>query len=236
MRTPRRILWNYNVDRVTQGVCIKAMHDEDNKFGVWVENARGDKWVAYGDGRYRDTPNAANRVIAKGAVQQSMNEVWAAYQTRTIRGDDSEVLRFLPTLITENANPGSSKARRDDTRNWAPFFWGNPQDQYVYQRDSLNDISVRTFDWKMAAGLYATAAAIKASKTWYMPQTQYSSAGYPYPPNEKGPSGEVGWPAQPTTPGAGRVRGATGPDLRNFQPGDWRVDGATGPSGPSGPR
>ena len=27
------------------------MHDEDNKYGLRVTNMRGDKWIAYGDGR-----------------------------------------------------------------------------------------------------------------------------------------------------------------------------------------
>ena len=31
-------------------LLAKYMHDEDNRFGLRVTNARGDKWIAYGDG------------------------------------------------------------------------------------------------------------------------------------------------------------------------------------------
>ena len=243
MRTPRRQMYFYKstigpgINATLSGACAKAMHDEDSKFGLWVDNAMEDRWVAYGDARYRDICNAANRAIMKKALQQSMNDVWNAFNTGTITGQNSKVFRYLPSVITAITQPGSSQGQRDDTRNWAPLFWCNPNDGYIYQRDSLSDISVRTYSWKTVAGLASTAGFIigeQQAGLWksYMPQQEYVAAGYPYPPNETGPSGEVGWPPSPTQQhGYPRVWGATGPDLWNFQLSDWRVDGATGPTG-----
>ena len=82
MRTPRRALDDSatTMPKVLPGLLSKVMHDEDNKFGIWVENSMGDVWVAYGDGRYRDPPNAANRRIMRLAILASMNDVWNAYK------------------------------------------------------------------------------------------------------------------------------------------------------------
>ncbi len=102
MRTPRRGMYEYSglLSAAASGVCAKAMHDEDSKFGLWVTNARGtsgDTWVAFGDGRYRDWCNAANRAILKAAVQQSMDDVWAAFSGRPVAaGPDSAVRDYLP--------------------------------------------------------------------------------------------------------------------------------------------
>ena len=84
MRNPRRALYESALiepTAVASGLCAKRMHDEDNKFGLWVENALGDRWVAYGDARYRDAWNAANRRVMKRALQQSMDEVWVAFDS-----------------------------------------------------------------------------------------------------------------------------------------------------------
>jgi hypothetical protein len=73
MRTPRKPLfdlaWTYPT-QVFSGLLAQRMHDEDNKFGLWVNNAAGDTWVAFGDKRYRDRANTANRKMVKQAVQQ----------------------------------------------------------------------------------------------------------------------------------------------------------------------
>ena len=82
MRTPRRALDNSatTMPKVLPGLLSKVMHDEDNKFGISVENSMGDVWVAYGDGRYRDPPNAANGRAMRLAILASMNDVWTAYK------------------------------------------------------------------------------------------------------------------------------------------------------------
>lgn len=237
MRTPRRALFASALTyptRAAAGLCAKQMHDEDSKFGLWVENRLGDKWVAYGDARYRDWCNAANRRVLKAAVQKSMDEVWQAYQTGTVRGDDSEVLAYLPKLIWEIGGQQTATRHRDDRKNWAPLFWYDPKTRNVNRRNDISNPADRSYCeqgiWPSNWGLTTTTAQFGST---LMPKVEYAKAGWAYPPNEAGPSGEIGWPAGPTTiAGTRRVMlGATGPTLHAMQPNDWRVDGSLGPTG-----
>jgi len=56
------------------------MHDEDCFNGVWVVNRRGDRWIAYGDARYRDDVNGPNRAVARSAVRASIADVYNAFR------------------------------------------------------------------------------------------------------------------------------------------------------------
>ncbi|KAL9978936.1 hypothetical protein ACROYT_G016520 [Oculina patagonica] len=49
-RTPRIELRKNATPAKVGDLLSKFMHDEDGKYGLRVTNARGDKWVAYGDG------------------------------------------------------------------------------------------------------------------------------------------------------------------------------------------
>ena len=139
------------------------MHDEDNKFGLWVENALGDTWVAYGDARYRDAWNAANRRVMKRALQQSMDEVWGAFDSGQVRDrSNSQVLPYLPKLITEiTVNPTADK-HRADPRNWAPLFWQNPSDGNVMRRNDLQNPADRTYS-KQAANFLSPGWGISST-------------------------------------------------------------------------
>jgi hypothetical protein len=235
MRTPRRKLYESASNYLTQvaaGVCAKGMHDEDNKFGLWVENERRDKWVAYGDARYRDNFNAANRRVMKGALQQSMDDVWNAFKTGNVTHSD-QVFSYLPKLIKEvGHNP--TAPNHNDRQNWAPLFWWNPDENNVWRRNDVEDVSDRTYcqfgGWPSNWGFTLTTLRLVKRKGPYMPRQQYQMINWPYPPNEAGPSGEVGWPAGPTSViSYGRVRhGVTGPDLHSI---DWRIDGTPEPTG-----
>jgi len=242
MRTPRRALFNLAANYATQvlsGLLAQRMHDEDNKFGVWVQNRAGDRWVAFGDKRYRDRLNAGNRRVVKKAVQRSMDEVWEAFQTGRIRNQDSDVLTYIANLVWEIANDPTATQHRNDRHNWAPLFWRRPSDGNVMRREDIFNPGDRTFGeygpWYDPTkwGISTTIGQIKLKGTApMMPPAEYTSAGYPPQPDEAGPSGEVGWPAGPTSV-VGGVRvmtGATGPELRNMQPSDWAVDGEPGPT------
>jgi len=238
MRTPRRKLFEsasvHNpLTQAAAGLCAMGMHNEDNKFGLWVENERRDKWVAYGDARYRDRWNSANRRVMKGALQQSMDDVWNAFKTGNVT-NSGQVFSYLPKLIKEvGHNP--TTPNRNDRQNWAPLFWWNPDENNVWRRNNLEDGSDRTYCQQGSEGqnwgLTTTMVQLRVRKGPYMPKQEYQMINWPYPPNEAGPSGEVGWPAGPTSVNAyTRVtHGVTGPDLMQFQ--DWRIDGTPGPSG-----
>lgn len=65
MRTPRTLLGK------SGGMAAKAMHDFENRNGLYVENGLGDKWLAVGDGRLfeaLDTPLLAAERKGKGDV------------------------------------------------------------------------------------------------------------------------------------------------------------------------
>jgi len=240
MRTPRRALYALGGgDEVKSGfasLLAQRMHDEDNKFGLWVQNRVGDRWVAYGDKRYRDGVNAGNRKVLKKAIQRSMDEVWEAFSTARVRDNDSEVLGYIPELVWEIDKEPTASKHRDDRRNWAPLFWRNPSDGNVWRREGLFNPADRTFGEysqtnPLKWGVWGTYSQIKlaGAPPSMMPDDEYRRAGYPLRPNEAGPSGEVGWPAGPTAV-VGSLRpmtGITGPDVRDIQ---WVVDGAPEPT------
>jgi len=249
MRTPRHALFNSAMNSLTQiaaSLCAKQMHDEDNKFGLWVDNSVDDTWVAYGDGRYRDSWNAASRVVAKKALQQSMDDVWNAFQDPSaVSSGAANVLRYLPKVITEITQMPTAPIHRDDPRNWAPLFSWDPNKNNVNRRNNLYDPSDRTFceqgtidprTW----GLSTTVAQLLKNHQVLMPQREYAPLGVSFPPYESGMTGEYGWPAGPTTvvPGINRpMYGATGPDLYGVgaTSWNWRIDGAPGPTTLPGP-
>lgn len=233
MRTPRRALYESAWNPVTAdgaSLCAKQMHDEDNKFGLWVENNVGDKWVAYGDARYRDLWNAAGRVVLRKAVQQSMNDIWSAFSTKQIK-DAKEVLKYVAKVVWRIGEP----AQREDPANWAPLFWQNPADKNIWRREELFDPSNRKWleqgnfsGW----GITTTVERLVLAKfPVYMPRWAYPT-NVPFPPEEKGMTGEYGWPPQPG--GMSGPFGATGPTIRAGLTG-WFIARPPGPTQPPGP-
>lgn len=81
MRTPRRMVHTF--DGIGD-VCAKYMHDEDNAIGLSVQNPAGQTWMAYGDKCALDTANADNLQRCLRAVQASANEIYTAWQTKTL--------------------------------------------------------------------------------------------------------------------------------------------------------
>ena len=233
MRTPRRKLFESAANYVTQvgaGLCAKQMHDEDNKFGLWVTNAAGDRWVAYGDARYRDRWNSAGRVIVKAAVQQSMNDVWQSFATGTVASPDAaNVLKYTATVIRAITQPATARQQRDDPNNWAPLFWWDPNANNNNRRNDLFNPRDRGYSeqglWPSQWGITTTVAQLEAkSFPVYMPRDMYRGV---FPPNETGATGEYGWPPVPgsmTGP-----YGATGPTL-GATAWAWGIDGAPGPT------
>ena len=236
IRTPRRKLFESATsyfEEIFAGLCAKAMHDEDNKFGLWVENNKGDKWVAYGDARYRDWCNAANRIIMKAALQQSMHEVYEAFGTGSkIPDDKSKVLDYLPKIIQEINIKELSAGHCKDPMNWKPLFWWDPMANMIMRRNDINDTSDPSFCEQGRShdkwGLSSTHAQLSNRSGLYMPKEEYFKAGYPFPPEEGGSYGEIGWPAGPSSingteiNGTDRVmKGVSGPTLANVQ---WHID------------
>jgi LysM repeat protein len=80
---------------VLANVVAKAVHDNLNKSGVAVENARGDKWDLQGDGNL----NARSKEIGRKAVAQSQLNVLDAYKSTGVLDYNAKYKRvwdFVP--------------------------------------------------------------------------------------------------------------------------------------------
>lgn len=127
VRTPRRALWATPQTIAGEtGLLARAAHNEENEDGLHVENARGDRWVAYGDGKELDDVNAANLALAIAAVQASADEVYQAYVTGESTLPHPAALQYTPKLdFAAKPTPGGL--------NHAPLFWADDQNN-VYRR------------------------------------------------------------------------------------------------------
>jgi hypothetical protein len=232
VRTPRRHLDDALksipiIGSEVAGLLSKWMHDEDNKLGLWVTNATGDKWVAYGDARYGDTWDAANRVIIKAAVQQSMTDVWNSFRGSGVADRDaSSVLAYVATMATSGPpSPGS------DPDNWVPLFAWDQSAGALTCRPDLHDVAdtsnrVDLTTWFSDNKLSLGSSLLSMTDAAYMPESMYAQNSIPYPPDETGPDGEYGWPPQPGTQDGPKQ--ASGPTL-DAATWSWSIDGAGGP-------
>jgi len=113
VRAPRKQLAAVVTPSDLGSLITRFMHDEDSKFGLNVNNAQGDKWHAYGDKRYFDTVDSANRKQVKLAVQHSADEIFEAYLSGTVLAPSGFVaLKYLPDL----------KAAKNPVGNFSPLF------------------------------------------------------------------------------------------------------------------
>jgi hypothetical protein len=133
MRTPRKEMYDEVTPSAIGSLLSRFMHDEDSAYGLVVTNARGQTWHDYGDKRLRDPANAQGLAIAESAVQASVDEVWAAYQTKAI--PTSHVLDYVANLAqvsvpTDRTNPSplfvaqnGTVERRTDPSNRFDYTW-----------------------------------------------------------------------------------------------------------------
>lgn len=112
------------IESKTAGGCANWMHDEDCRWGLIVQNRRGDSWRAYGDKRWGDTVNRRNRDLSTAAVQCSADEVYAAWTGARLDPSRYGALDFVPALGTAS----------DTSVNYQPLF-----------RVSGGRVEVRTF-------------------------------------------------------------------------------------------
>jgi hypothetical protein len=190
-RTPRRRLYEdesgTNVYVPGEGwfspqdlasLLARGMHDEDNRFGVWATNARGDRWVTYGDKRFRDKANYPNLLLVRQACQASMDDIWAAFQQGQVPASFS-VLAYVPKLEVDAS----------DLQNWSPLFRLN--NGKVERR---NDVASRSdYTWKDDWWLVPTAVLMyKAGliSFGWVPADGGATGETGFPP--KGPSGATG--------------------------------------------
>lgn len=99
LRIPRKQLAAVVTPSDLGSLITRFMHDEDSKYGLNVNNANGDQWHAYGDKRYFDSVDSANRKQVKLAVQRSADEVFETFLSGSLPAPSSYVaLKYLPDL------------------------------------------------------------------------------------------------------------------------------------------
>ncbi|KAK0617463.1 hypothetical protein B0T14DRAFT_409399, partial [Immersiella caudata] len=99
LRVPRRKLYAGNSLRFDKDICAHAMHSEDNKAGLRVNNPLGETWVSYGDSTLLRPENRTNLAKCGEALATSANEVFEAWNKGTIPSPSSfGAWRHAPTL------------------------------------------------------------------------------------------------------------------------------------------
>ena len=76
------------------GILTGAQHEKDGHEGLNVVNKKGEEWRAYGDGSFFGPKNEENKKRSIAAVQQSVDEIFAAYSN-----PDLEVKSVVDQLI-----------------------------------------------------------------------------------------------------------------------------------------
>lgn len=140
LRVPRKALADTVTPSDVGSLISRFMHDEDSKYGLAVRNAEGEQWRAYGDKRYFDTVDVANRRQVGRAVQRSADEVFQAFVDGHVPPIEAyAALRLAPDLraAEQDLVPG----------NFAPLYYLDAKT--VLRRKQVNDLNdrTRTADW-----------------------------------------------------------------------------------------
>ncbi|WP_194789014.1 phospholipase [Pseudomonas sp. UFMG81] len=140
LRVPRKALADTVTPSDVGSLISRFMHDEDSKYGLAVRNAEGEQWRAYGDKRYFDSVDVANRRQVGRAVQRSADEVFQAFADgRVPPAKDYAALRLAPDLraAEQDLVPG----------NFAPLYFQDGKS--VLRRKDVNNLNdrQRIADW-----------------------------------------------------------------------------------------
>lgn len=139
MRTPDKELADVlPKDDASQGVAALIAliaHNNDNEYGLYVTNKRGDHWQAFGDARYMDDCNKQNRAIVDEIMQKSVNEITIAilYSVKT------PVEQFAATnLMVDLDKLDDYQHYVDSTAKTVPLFAYDAKSNDVLRRADLN--------------------------------------------------------------------------------------------------
>ncbi|WP_085746912.1 phospholipase [Pseudomonas sp. R45(2017)] len=128
LRVPRKVMAAAVTPSDLGSLITRFMHDEDSKFGLKVRNGHGEQWRAFGDKRYFDATDADNRNQVTLAVQDSADEVYAAYSSGNVP-TTFNALQRLPDLT----------AVLDPANNFSPLF--RLQGNKVLRRKDVNNLN-----------------------------------------------------------------------------------------------
>lgn len=139
MRTPNNELPARVTPSLVGSLLVKYMHDEEDRFGLHVHNARGDVWQAFGDKYYFSGANEVNRRILTEALQMSADAVYTAFEKGIMPEVDQEL-----ALIPEPDETGST-----GSNDISPLFYEDETTHQLLRRTSTRDIHDRhwTASW-----------------------------------------------------------------------------------------
>ena len=149
-RVPRVELGEATTFEMDGHLLCKYMHDEDGKYGLRVTNARGDKWIAYGDGLLLEEKSKDNLELVSEAVKKSVDQVYEAYEHPTKLLDTKVVTDLIPFVDHEE-------------KNNFPMF--QVKDKKIHKRADINDLQ----DPKTVTDWWGLTTVVNAFLT-YKPQ------------------------------------------------------------------
>lgn len=129
MRSPRKELPANVKPSITGALLVHFMHDEDNFHGLHVHNARGSKWIAYGDKAYFSSKNKDNREMLQHLMQISALEIFNAYLTGKSPTD-----KMIEELL-----PHPDEINDQSVVDISPlFYWDKEQGKIMRRVDLAN--------------------------------------------------------------------------------------------------
>lgn len=122
IRVPRKELYQQS-RHVVGGLRAKSMHDEDNKYGIWVKNGQGKTWLAFGDDDLTKSQEHQDFVMA--AVAASLADIRNALKGEKVREDWMELIPD-PLDWKKGMKPGSDEWQQqsaENPQNYEPMFY-----------------------------------------------------------------------------------------------------------------
>ncbi|KGP63073.1 phosphatidylcholine-hydrolyzing phospholipase [Legionella norrlandica] len=129
LRTPREELASIVTPAVLGALLSNYMHNEENKYGVFVSNKLGEQWRVYGDYSYFNPFNQTNQQVLLRALQASADEIFEAYYTGVLpkKYQVEEMIPHITQLNDEN------------NMDIAPMFYWDNQSKQLLRRTNLTN-------------------------------------------------------------------------------------------------
>lgn len=127
LRTPREELSAIITPAVLGALLSNYMHNEENKFGIHVNNNLGEQWLVYGDYSYFNPFNQTNQQMLLKTLQASADEIFEAYYSGSLpeRNQIEDMVPHIAQLNDEN------------NMDIAPMFYWDDQNKQLLRRTNL---------------------------------------------------------------------------------------------------
>jgi hypothetical protein len=185
IRSPRKELNDTVTPSSLGGLLTRAMHDEDSHWGLNVTNTTANAWRAYGDKRYFDTVDLANKTLVDVAVQDSVDEVFGAFNTGTV----PQPANYLALTRIANLTAAQNYSGAQAAGNISPLFAWNGST--TIRRNDVNNLN--DYSWTSSWWGWSTWTLLQK----YNPNTP---TGYLQPPTGSPAVSPSGWQSNQSVP------------------------------------